>query len=70
MTEAADLRAACDAARRFPFNTCGASRHTQMIADALANYGFDEQACSLYATVEALWRLRTQVQESRLEGKW
>lgn len=55
------------AARDFPANTCGASRHTQFLAELLMSgrplldLQHDRQHCgeSLAATVEALWKLRS-----------
>ena len=54
-------------ARRFPDNTCPASRHAQMIGEALVNgdpcpqLTEDPAHCgeSILATVAALWKART-----------
>ena len=55
-------------ARNFPTNTCGASRHVAMMADALIKPGrypmFEEEpehcAASLFDTVESLWSARSE----------
>ncbi len=55
-------------ARKFPINTCPASRHVHIMADALAKgwmfFPFEEEpehcAESLYAVLEDLWKLRTK----------
>ena len=55
-------------ARNFPKNTCPASRHLHMIADALAAgrkyHMLDEEpehcAGTMYAVLESLWKLRTK----------
>lgn len=65
-----EARKRANEARDFPINTCGASRHVEMIADALATgkpYPMlteeaDHCAGSLYATVAALWRARTEIE--------
>jgi hypothetical protein len=64
------------AARKFPVNTCGASRHVAMIGEALAKeqpyHMLDEEpqhcALSMLATVAALWEARTKIEklEARL----
>lgn len=64
------LRRRVDQARNFPVNTCGASRHVAMIADALADghqYAMLEEepahcAGSMFATVAALWEARTEIE--------
>jgi hypothetical protein len=61
------MAAAADKARQFPTNTCGASRHVQLIAEQLLEYGAlsgadpDHVAESLLATVAALWAARTEL---------
>jgi len=63
------LRARANKARKFPTNTCPASRHVHMMADYLSTDGYyqlfeDEPlhcAGSLYATVSALWEARTRI---------
>lgn len=64
-----DLLKALDKARRFPMNTCPASRHTQMIGESLAR----EKPCpmlqeepehcggSLLSTVLSLYEARTKI---------
>lgn len=70
-----------NSARNFPENTCPASRHTAMIAEALAKHGEyhmiqsepESVAASLADTVAALWKARDMLQrlgyEARLECK-
>jgi hypothetical protein len=63
-----NLRRKVNRARRFPMNTCGASRHLHMIADQLASGKVtamlvgEPQHCaeSMYAVLHALWTLRTK----------
>ena len=56
-----------DAARDFPRNTCGASRHAQSIAEDLLNGRKVERAVrkdygeSIAATVTALYEARTTI---------
>jgi hypothetical protein len=56
-----------NAARRFPANTCGASRHAQDIAEAMmrgrgATVDVSEHSGeSIAATVTALWEARTKI---------
>lgn len=53
-------------ARRFPVNTCPASRHLHMLADGLANGSVpfmlqeEPQHCAedVYAVITALWKAR------------
>lgn len=55
-------------ARKFPKNTCPASRHVHMMAEALARgehyHMFEEEpehcAGSLLSVLESLWKLRTK----------
>lgn len=62
-----NLRRRVNRARRFPENTCPASRHLHLIADALAGgraYPMlteEPQHCamSIYAVLESLWKART-----------
>jgi hypothetical protein len=69
--DARDLVARMDAARDFPRNTCGASRHVQDIAESLLwggpcySLADEPQHCgeSLAATAAALWETRTRVEE-------
>lgn len=64
-----NMRRRVNRARKFPTNTCGASRHVHMMADALASgKGYrmleDEPkhcAESLYAVLESLWKARTEL---------
>lgn len=59
----------CDAARDFPANTCGASRHAQMIAESLISgvpYAMltdDPAYCgqSILSTVKSLFTARTEL---------
>jgi hypothetical protein len=58
-------------ARRFPDNTCPASRHLHLIADALASRGRkvpieecwepEHMAGTMYAVLESLWKARTKL---------
>lgn len=65
------LRARANKARRFPTNTCPASRHVHIMADELSTVGFyqmfeDEplhSAGSLYAVIAALWEARSRIAE-------
>jgi hypothetical protein len=78
MNDAAQLRAQrrrTNRARRFPANTCPASRHVHMIADALASghryaeIDEDPKHCgaSMLSVLESLWKARTQI--ARLEAQ-
>ena len=68
-TDLAKLKRRAARARRFPVNTCGASRHVHMMADDLARgrvpimFADEPEHCaeSLYATVAALWEARTKL---------
>lgn len=70
-TNLSALRRAANKARKFPSNTCGASRYLHGIADDLALGGTkrvvdDPQGVAerIYAVITALWKAR-----SKLEGK-
>lgn len=62
-------RKAADKARKFMVNTCPASRHLHIMADALAKGGkyhmFDDEpehcAESIYAVITALWLARDEL---------
>jgi hypothetical protein len=70
-----NLRRRVNRARNFPTNTCPASRHLHMIADAIASgrpyHGceweqWDKEdrewiAGSLYSVLEGLWKARTKL---------
>lgn len=64
----ANLRRRVNRARRFPANTCPASRHLHSMADALAmgqRYPMFEDepehcAETMLAVLEALWKLRAR----------
>ena len=66
-----DQIAEMDAARGFPVNTCGASRHAQMIAEALISgkpYPMlteDPKHCgeSIAAVVTALYEARSKLKQ-------
>lgn len=71
-----NLRRRVDRARRFPTNTCAASRHVHLMADCLSmgkrRYPMiDEEpeyiAGALYSVVESLWKARTEIE--RLKRK-
>jgi len=63
-----NLRRRVDRARKFPDNTCPASRHLHMIAEALAAgrpYPMlteepEHCAGSMLSVLESLWKLRTK----------
>lgn len=67
----AEYRKDAELARDFPKNTCPASRHMQMMADALAGEGRypmieedpEHVAASIYATIAELWKARTRIAE-------
>lgn len=67
--ELRNLRRRVNRARNFPTNTCPASRHVHLMADALASgkqyFMFTEEpehcAGSLYAVLESLWKARTEL---------
>ncbi len=76
--EARNALRRCERARKFPDNTCPASRAafdiavraTRMIPGRWLGIGAD-QGMSLVATVEALWKARTELDRLRkkLEGR-
>lgn len=59
----------CERARKFPENTCRASRHVFIIADYLGRgeaYGMIEEnpeyvAADLFSVIEDLWKARTEI---------
>ncbi len=65
----ANLRRRVNRARKFPENTCGASRHLHLMADALAAgqewWAIHEEpaegAASMYSVLESLWKARTEL---------
>lgn len=68
-----NLRRRVNRARKFPDNTCPASRHLHIMADRLASgkqyFMFTEEpehcAMSMYAVLEALWKARTELERLR-----
>lgn len=57
--------------RRFPLNTCPASRHAAQIAASMARSkdpDAAERAASIAASVAALWKLRTKVGRKKEGG--
>lgn len=64
-------------ARRFPENTCAASRHLHLMADQLARgkpypkLAEEPQECAMtmLAVVEALWKARTELARVNVRGK-
>lgn len=68
MNETRNLRRRVDRARKFPSNTCPASRHLHLIAEALAGgkpYAMLEEeprhcAESMLSVLESLWKLRSR----------
>ena len=73
-TLAAEIAATrANAARDFPANTCGASRHTQDIAEAMLRgrwlpdaEDLPHSVESILATVAALYKARTKIARLRL----
>lgn len=65
-----------DRARNFPVNTCPASRHVHLIADALGGgrkyHMIDEEpehvAGALYSVLENLWKARTELARLKAAG--
>lgn len=63
------LQARVEAARDFPSNTCPASRHVHLMADALADgnvyHMFADEpahaAVSLYSVLASLWEARSEL---------
>lgn len=72
-----DIRAVAERARDFPNNTCPASRHVQLMAEALADGKpypmLDEEpehcAGSMLATVGALWNARSELDRLRADNE-
>jgi hypothetical protein len=69
-TDLAKLKRRAARARRFPVNTCGASRHVHLMADCilkgdLAQLADEPEHCaeSMYATIAALWEARTKLRK-------
>jgi hypothetical protein len=70
-----NLRDRVQRARHFPDNTCAASRHLHMMADALASgreyfmFREEPQHCaeSILAVLESLWKIRTASPEYRAQ---
>lgn len=64
-----NMRRRVSRARRFPENTCSASRHLHQMAEALAvrrpcpalQEEPEECAASMLAVLESLWKMRTAV---------
>jgi len=71
----ANMRRKVSRARNFPWNTCPSSRHLVLVADQLSAKGkrhnveecWDREhiAQSIYATVAALWRIRSQGKDTK-----
>lgn len=69
----AALRRRVNRARRFPDNTCPASRHLHIMADCLMKDGFYQMlsdspeycAESIYAVLESLWEARTKLEPGK-----
>ena len=72
-----DLLERMNDARDFPANTCGASRHAAMIAEALCKredypmLAEEPEHCggSIAATVAALWECRAKLAELKGEDR-
>lgn len=68
MTSLINQRRRVNRARRFPSNTCSASRHLHLMADALATgqiypmFREEPEHCAetMLAVLESLWKLRTR----------
>jgi len=67
--EIRNLRRRVNRARRFPANTCPASRHLHIMADALLRRGYpmlqeepEHCAASILSVLESLWKARTRLQ--------
>ena len=64
-----NLRRRVNRARKFPDNTCGASRHLHIIAEALATgrpypmLAEDPEHCAgtMLSVLESLWKARTKL---------
>lgn len=72
----ANLRRRVNRARRFPDNTCPASRHAQQIAEQLIDGRMlhpewrgdgEHMATSILSVLESLWKARTELR--RLKAK-
>lgn len=71
--ELANLRRRVNRARKFPTNTDSASRHVAAMAEELLHFGphcltqgdCDMLAESMLATVESLWKARTELAKRR-----
>lgn len=63
-----NLKRRVNRARRFPENTCPASRHAHMIADQLVRDGLEHEAASIYAVLEGLWKARNEL--TSIKGWW
>ena len=63
MTKHTENKSRADRARDFPRNTCAASRHAQMVAEAMSDgvHGDDlrDAGSSILSVVASLWELRT-----------
>ena len=70
-----NVRRRANRARRFPENTCPASRHVHTMADNLTRKGGypmlteepEHCAGSLYSVLESLWKARTEL--AHLKGQ-
>ena len=72
-----NLRRRANRARRFPDNTCPASRHLHIMADVLASgkpyhmFNEDPRHCAgtMFSVLESLWKARTLIHklEAQLE---
>lgn len=69
-----NIRRRVNRARRFPVNTCPASRHLHIMADTLAKSDryamFEEEpqhcAETMYAVLEDPWKARTELEKLRV----
>lgn len=72
-----NLRRRVNRARRFPDNTCPASRHAHQIADALIDGRMlapewrperEELGIAILSVLESLWKARSELQRLRAKG--
>lgn len=68
MNELINLKRRVDRARKFPTNTCPASRHVHIMAECLLRGGYprfseEPEHCaeSMLSVLESLWKARTEL---------
>jgi hypothetical protein len=66
-----NLRRRVNRAKKFPNNTCPASRHLHIMAETLVKgkKNFDDSQCAgaMLSVLESLWKVRTEL--TRLKNK-